>query len=39
MKGKPKPVLDSLGFQIKDHWKEYRPKMYAAMEKAGSVSA
>jgi hypothetical protein len=31
--------LGSLGLQIKAHWKKYRPKMYAALEKSGHLQA
>ena len=31
------PVLDSLGFQIKDHWKEHRPRMYRELEQMGQL--
>lgn len=31
--------LGSLGLQIKDHWKEHRPTMYAALEQAGNLEA
>ena len=30
-------ALNSLGLQIKAHWKEHRPKMAAALEKAGKL--
>ena len=30
--------LGSLGLQIKDHWKKYRPQMYAELEKAGDLA-
>jgi hypothetical protein len=29
--------LGSLGLQIKAHWKQYRPKMSAALEKQGKL--
>ena len=29
--------LGSLGLQIKAHWKRYRPKMYAELEKSGHL--
>ena len=29
--------LGGLGLQIKAHWKKYRPKMYAELEKAGKL--
>jgi len=32
-----RPTLDSLGVQIKDHWKEHRPRMYREPEKAGQL--
>jgi len=30
------PLL-GLGLKIKAHWKQYRPQMYAALEKAGKL--
>jgi hypothetical protein len=32
-------LLTSLGLQIKRHWKEYRPKMLAALEQAGRLGS
>ncbi len=29
--------LSNLGRQIKAHWRQYRPKMYRAMEEAGQL--
>jgi len=29
--------LGSLGLQIKAHWKQHRPKMYAGLEKSGHL--
>jgi hypothetical protein len=29
--------LGSLGLQIKAHWKQHRPKMYAALEQQGKL--
>jgi hypothetical protein len=30
--------LGSLGIQIREHWKKYRPQMYAELEKAGDLA-
>ncbi len=30
--------LGSLGLQIKDHWKKYRPQMHAELEQAGDLT-
>ena len=30
-------MLNSLGIQIEKHWREHRPKMVAALEKAGHL--
>lgn len=29
--------LGSLGIQIREHWRKYRPQMYAELEKAGTL--
>jgi hypothetical protein len=36
-KRKNQPKLDGGGLQALNHWKEFRPKMYAELEKSGRL--